>query len=128
MVVERERLDVRVSVVNDVVAIARASGLDRNDTEISAPNDDLGVARPAVVLGLGGGLVIAGGHERPVDDPRPPSIWIDGSVQEAAEARDQIREDPMCLGLRDREGGASSRIVRLVRSEVHTTRTRTRNG
>ena len=65
--------------------------------QISATNDELGVARPPVVLRLGGGLVIACGDEGAVDDPRPPTISIDGRLEEPGETRDQVDQDPVRL-------------------------------
>jgi hypothetical protein len=96
-------LDVRVSVVNDIVAIARTAGCDGNHAQIGAANDELGVARPPLVLRLGGGVVITRGNECPVDDPRPPTISIDRGVEQCCETRSQVRKDSMHLRLRDRE-------------------------
>ena len=64
-----QHLDLGVAVMDRIVSIARSAADDRDDAEVRAADEDLCVARPAVVLGLGRGVVIAGRHERAVDNP-----------------------------------------------------------
>ncbi len=100
-----QTLDVRVAVRDRIVPIAGSATGDRNDAEVRATDEDLSVARPAVVLGLGRGAVIAGRNERPVDNPRPTSIEIDTVVEKRSEPRDDVDDDAMGLRARNREHG-----------------------
>ena len=100
-----QNLDVRVTVMDRIVSIARSAADDRNDAEVRPTDEDLCVARPAVVLGLGCGVVIAGRNERPVDNPRPTSIEIDTVVEKRSEPRDDVDDDAMGLRARNREHG-----------------------
>src|SRR5215813_6214894 len=69
-----ERLDRCCPMVDHVIAIPRSAGRDRDDMEVETTNQDLCVARPAVVLRLRGAKMVAGGDQGAIDDPRPPSI------------------------------------------------------
>ena len=69
-----ERLDGRPSVVNRIVAVSGAARFGGDDGEVASANQDLGVARPAVVLGLRRAAVIAGRDEGSVENPRESTI------------------------------------------------------
>lgn len=62
-------------------------------------DEDLSVAGPAVVLRPRGSRMVSGGYESPVHDPRPSSIWIGGEPEAGRQARDEVDQDPMNLGL-----------------------------
>jgi hypothetical protein len=102
-VVPTPRLDIRRSIVDHVVTIAGSAARDSDDAEVGAPDDQLYVAGPSIVLRLGGRAMIARGDERSIDDPCAAVIAIGGVLEARRELRRQVGEDAMRLGLRDRE-------------------------
>lgn len=61
--------DARTAIVHAIVSIAWTASADRNDTQIAAADEHLGIARPAVVLRACGMRVITSRDERAVHDP-----------------------------------------------------------
>jgi hypothetical protein len=47
-----------------------------DDMQVATADQDLRIARPAVVLRLGGSAVISRRHQRPVDDPGMTAIDV----------------------------------------------------
>ncbi|HSD86043.1 MAG TPA: hypothetical protein VLB44_00965 [Kofleriaceae bacterium] len=92
----------RAAVVDRIVAVARTSTCDGDHAEIPMTDKHLGVARPAIVLRLGGGLMVARGNEGAVDDPAPPTIRVDRGREEPSDPWHEIRDDAMNLGFGDR--------------------------
>ena len=68
-VMATQRLDLGVTIVDDVVAISGAATGNPEDAEVASSYQNLHVARPAVVLGFSGRGMVAGRDQRPVDDP-----------------------------------------------------------
>jgi hypothetical protein len=69
LVVSAYGLDAGLSIVNDIVAISWTAGSHGDHAQIGAADDDLRVARPAVILRLGRYPVITRRYEGSVDDP-----------------------------------------------------------
>jgi len=99
-----ERLDLRASVVYRVVTVARTDRGGGGDAQVASANDDLRVARPAVVLraqpvdGRGSGSAC---HRSPTIRVGPWGLL----GAERGESWGHRRDDPMRRGLRDREPG-----------------------
>jgi hypothetical protein len=75
-------------------------------TRKSAPDEDLGVARPSVVFGLGCDAVIARRHERSIDDPRAAPIQrCTHRRHDRCDSLNHVSDDAMCLRARDGEHG-----------------------
>ncbi len=92
----------RASVVNRIISVAGSTGDGLDDVEVSPTDENLGVARPSIVLRFGSVAVVAGWHERSIDDPRFATIpWCTrgASRQLSRTASDH----PMCCRLRDPE-------------------------
>lgn len=87
------------SVVNRIVSVARPATRDFDDPQVAPTDQHLSIARVTVILGTRSGGVIPGGDERPVHDPRPSAIGIDGMAQESCQPRKEVSQDPMHLGL-----------------------------
>src|SRR5262249_22563196 len=67
-VVLADRLDDRPSVVHGIVSVARSARERRYDLSVRMPDNELRVARPAVVLRTRSLVVIAGRHQRSFED------------------------------------------------------------
>jgi hypothetical protein len=72
---EAECFDLRASEVNGVVAVAGTAGRRGNDAPVAPANERLGIAGPAVVLGLGSAGVVAGGMRVPSTIQRRARGW-----------------------------------------------------
>jgi hypothetical protein len=92
--------------VDHVVTVARSAACDGDDTEVGAPDDQLDVARPSIVLRFGGRVVVTGGDERSIDHPRSTAIALDVGPKSRCEPPCEISDDAMRLGLRDRKDRA----------------------
>ena len=95
--------DARSAIVRGIVSVAWTAGGDRNDAQIAPANEDLRVARPAIVLRPCGARVVAGRDERAVHDPGFASIARAMRVQEGGEARCHRRDDAVRGGFRECE-------------------------
>lgn len=95
-------LDVGSSVVNGIVSIAWATTRDGDDAQVAAADEDLGVARPPVVLGLCRDVMIARRDKRSVDDPGATSVEIDNVTKQRCKPPHDVGDDAM--GLRARDG------------------------
>ena len=60
-----QTLDLGPAIVNWIVAIARPSCSDGDDTQVATADQDLRIARPAVVFRVGGSAVISRGTSVP---------------------------------------------------------------
>ena len=69
-----QRLDLRATVVDWIVAIARTAGGSRDDLEITTTHQHLCVAGVSVVLRLRGMRVVPRRNQRAVDDPRATPV------------------------------------------------------
>ena len=99
-----EGLDWRVSVVNWIVAVARAAGDGRHDRQVTATDQELGIARPAVVLGPGSTTMISCRDERSIEHPGGAAIVEQGYC--GREPRRHRGNDPMHRGpWNARDGG-----------------------
>jgi hypothetical protein len=98
-----QAFDLGASVVNRIVAISGPTGDDREHVKIATTSEDLSVARPPVVLGFRSKGMVAGWHERPVDDPRPPSVDVDRRREELRHAPRDVSDDAMGLRPGDHE-------------------------
>jgi hypothetical protein len=119
-----KRLDVRSAVVHRVVAVAWATCDRVDDSQIAPADQDLGVARPAVVLGTGRPSMVAGRDQRAIDHPRfGRSVGQLGAA--SAARRGVIVETIRCAAdFEIAKLAASSRTVRLVRSAAHVIKMR----
>ena len=94
-----EPFDDGSAVVDRVIAIAGPPGGDRQDSAITATNQHLRVARPAVVLRSRRPAVISSRNQRAIEYPRPASVgrcW----AQECGQVRRYSREDAVGCRLR----------------------------
>jgi len=98
-----KRFDVRAAVVHRVVAVAGTTGVCGDDSQIASADQDLGVTRPAVVLGTGRASMVAGRNQRAIDHPRFAPVRGAALGGERGESWGHRRNDPMRRGLRDRE-------------------------
>jgi hypothetical protein len=101
-VLAAQRLEVRATVVNQVVAVPRPAAADRDDSQVASPDEDLRVAGPAVVLRASCGSVVPCGDERSVEDPRAAPVRITAETEERRQPRHEIAKDAVNL----RPGGA----------------------
>lgn len=92
-----EDLDHGSAVVDRIVAIARTARTDRDDAPIPATNQDLGIGRVTVVLGLRGPVVVSRRDQGAIDDPGPSAIerWI---CEQRREPRRHVRDDAVDAG------------------------------
>lgn len=112
----REPLDLASTVVNRIVAIPGAAAADRDHAEVRTADQNLYVARPAVVLGLGRDGVIARWHKGPVDDPAATTVQVPGRREhERGDAVHDVGDDAVSLRSRDAKHGGE-----LAHGEVRT--------
>ena len=101
--VQLTRLDLRTTVVDCIVAIARTAGGSRDDLEITMTDQHLCVAGVTVVLRLRRMRMIPCRNQRAVDDPRAAPVTAGDVVEEYGEPGRDRRDDPVRSGLRDLE-------------------------
>lgn len=100
-----QRLDLRTTVVDWIVAIARAARSGRDDLEVTMTHEHLCIAGVPVILGLRRVRVVAGRNQRAVDDPRPAPIARGRLVDERCKFGGNPRDDPVRRRLGDLEYG-----------------------
>lgn len=98
-----QRLDLRTTVVDWIVAIARAAGSRRDDLEVTTTHQHLCIAGVPVVLGLRRMRVISCRNQRAVDDPRAAPVTMGDVVEKCSKPGRDRRDDPMRRRLRDLE-------------------------
>src|SRR5574338_338695 len=110
-----QSFDRGASVMNAVVAVARATTCDGDDATVAMADEDLEVARPAVGLGFRGDAVVARWHERTVDDPRAAPITERAGREKRRDARHEVVTIRCTCETDIPNTAASSRKVRFVR-------------
>jgi hypothetical protein len=86
-----QRLDLRTTVVDCIVAIARTAGGSRDDLEITMTHQHLCVAGVTVVLRLRRMRMIPCRNQRAVDDPRAAPVTAGDVVEEYGEPSSAAR-------------------------------------
>jgi len=118
-----KRLDVRSSVVYRVVAVAGNTCGCGDDSQIAPADQDLGVTRPAVILGTGCLSMVAGRSVPSTTHDSRRSVGQFGAA--SAASRGVIVETIRCAeDFEIAKLAASSRIVRFVRSAVNAIKMR----
>ena len=100
-----EHRDARASVVHGVVAVAWTTWGGGSNPQIMSTDENLRVARPAIVLRAGRPTMVPCRDQRAIDHPRVASVL--GAVLDAerGEPWGHRRDDPVHRGLRDRQCG-----------------------
>jgi len=119
-----EHRDARASVVHGVVAVAWTTWGGGSNPQIMSTDENLRVARPAVILGTSRASMVTGRDQRAIDHPRFASVREAALCGERA-SRGVIVEMIRCAAdLEIAKLAASSRTVRLVRSAAHVIKMR----
>lgn len=97
-----EHLDLRTTVVDWIVAIARTARGSRDDLEVTT-TQHLCIAGVTVVLRLCRMRVVSRRNQRAVDDPRTTPVTVSNIVEECSKPGRDCRDDPVRRRLRDLE-------------------------